>query len=176
MDSSCGSHAVASLKGSESSFCELRRFSATPPIYSKSYSDSTVVIQGPHLLAPTGSDLSRYGKGTVFAGYHYDLNVMTIHGKSRFPGLFIWLRDGTRVPVKVPDGCLLLQVGKQVLAPPQGFLHCIDAAPSSELLFKLFVLSFPLFFSPLYTCWIVVFACSSVFGRPFMCVRVPPQS
>ena len=50
----------------------------------------------------------------MFAGYHYDLNVMTIHGKSRFPGLFIWLRDGTRVPVKVPDGCLLLQAGKQV--------------------------------------------------------------
>jgi len=26
---------------------------------------------GPHLLAPTGSDLSSYGKkGTVFAGFH----------------------------------------------------------------------------------------------------------
>lgn len=26
---------------------------------------------GPHLLAPTGSDLSQYGKlGTVFANYH----------------------------------------------------------------------------------------------------------
>jgi hypothetical protein len=72
----------------------------------------------------------------VFAGFHYgallrltaceapsaarefkaltrwcaaDLNWMTIHGKSRFPGLFIWLRDGRRVPVAVPDGCLLLQ-------------------------------------------------------------------
>jgi isopenicillin N synthase-like dioxygenase len=39
-----------------------------------------------------------------------DLNFLTIHGKSRFPGLFIWLRDGRRVSVVVPDGCLLIQV------------------------------------------------------------------
>lgn len=33
------------------------------------------------------SDLSRFGKeGTVLAGYHYDLNALTIHGRSRFPG------------------------------------------------------------------------------------------
>ena len=27
--------------------------------------------RGPHLLAPTGSDLERYNPGTVFAGFHY---------------------------------------------------------------------------------------------------------
>jgi len=71
--------------------------------------------QGPHLLAPTGSDLGRFNKlGTIFAGFHYDFNLLTIHGKSRFPGLFIWLRDGSRVQVRVPDGCLLLQAGKQL--------------------------------------------------------------
>lgn len=71
--------------------------------------------QGPHLLAPTGSDLKAYHNvGDIFAGYHYDLNFMTIHGKSRYPGLFIWLRDGTRNLVRVPDGCLLLQAGKQM--------------------------------------------------------------
>ena len=70
---------------------------------------------GAHLLAPTGADLDKYGKlGTVYAGYHYDLNFLTIHGKSRYPGLFIWLRDGTKIPVKIPDGCLLLQAGKQM--------------------------------------------------------------
>lgn len=70
---------------------------------------------GPHLLAPTGSDLSKYNSlNTIFAGYHYDLNFLTIHGKSRFPGLFVWLRDGRRVPVAVPDGCLLVQAGKQL--------------------------------------------------------------
>ena len=39
---------------------------------------------------------------------------MTIHGKSRFPGLFVWLRTGEKVSVSVPDGCLLLQAGKQL--------------------------------------------------------------
>ncbi|XP_038903283.1 uncharacterized protein LOC120089913 [Benincasa hispida] len=70
---------------------------------------------GPHLLAPTGSDLHRFGQeGTVFAGYHYDLNFLTIHGRSRFPGLYIWLRNGQKVEVKVPIGCLLIQTGKQI--------------------------------------------------------------
>lgn|SRR5690606_25154487 len=73
------------------------------------------MFQAPHLLAPTGADLSKHNKlGTVIAGFHYDLNFLTIHGKSRFPGLYVWLRDGTKVLVRVPDGCLLLQAGKQL--------------------------------------------------------------
>jgi isopenicillin N synthase-like dioxygenase len=76
--------------------------------------------QAPHLLAPTASDLVKYGEEkTVLAGFHYDLNFLTIHGKSRFPGLNIFLRDGSDAPykklgVKVPDGCLLIQAGKQL--------------------------------------------------------------
>lgn len=70
---------------------------------------------GPHLLAPTGSDFNTYDKlGTVLAGYHYDLNFLTIHGKSRFPGLYIWTREGKKCSVSVPDGCLLVQAGKQI--------------------------------------------------------------
>lgn len=66
---------------------------------------------GPHLLAPTGSDYSVFNtEGTVLAGYHYDLNFLTIHGKSRYPGLFIWTRQGKRLTVAVPEGCLLVQV------------------------------------------------------------------
>lgn len=66
---------------------------------------------GPHLLAPTGSDFNNYGEeGTVLAGFHYDLNFLTIHGKSRFPGLYVWTRQGARTPVAVPDGCLIVQV------------------------------------------------------------------
>lgn len=52
----------------------------------------------------------------MFAGYHYDLNFLTIHGRSRFPGLNIWLRNGQKVQVKVPVGCLLIQTGKEVIA------------------------------------------------------------
>jgi len=70
--------------------------------------------RAPHLLAPTGSDLRKHGKlGTVFAGFHYDLNFLTIHGKSRFSGLYVWTRENRKMLVKVPDGCLLLQAGKQ---------------------------------------------------------------
>lgn len=90
---------------------------------------------GPHLLAPTGSNFNQYGKlDTVLAGFHYgnlitmnhyagsetivginftfflDLNFLTIHGKCRFPGLYIWLKDGRKMLVRVPDGCLLVQV------------------------------------------------------------------
>ena len=66
---------------------------------------------GPHLLAPTGSDLQKYNVGTTFAGFHYDLNFLTIHGKSRYPGLYVWLRNMQKVAVKIPPGCLLLQAG-----------------------------------------------------------------
>ncbi|CAG8442002.1 2527_t:CDS:2 [Ambispora gerdemannii] len=64
---------------------------------------------GPHLLAPTASDLEKFGSiGTVLAG-------LTIHGKSRFPGLNIWPRNGTeKIAVRVPDGHLLVQAGKQL--------------------------------------------------------------
>ena len=63
---------------------------------------------GSHLLSPTGSDLQRYDVGTAFAGFHYDLNFITAHGKSRYPGLFIWKRDQTKMVCKIPDGCLLM--------------------------------------------------------------------
>lgn len=68
---------------------------------------------GGHLLAPTGSDLNKFKQGTIFAGFHYDLNFLTIHGKSNYAGLYVWLRNGKKVKVKVPDGCLLLQAGAQ---------------------------------------------------------------
>ncbi|TXG56320.1 hypothetical protein EZV62_017633 [Acer yangbiense] len=76
---------------------------------------TSIMKQAPHYLAPTGSDLRRYGQeGSVSAGYHYDLNFLTIHGRSSFPGLNIWLNNGQKVEVEVPSGYLLLQTGKQV--------------------------------------------------------------
>ncbi len=72
-----------------------------------------LMVYGPHKLAPTGSDLVKHKVGTVFAGFHYDFNFLTIHGKSRYPGLFAWLRTGERFTVSVPEGHLLLQAGKE---------------------------------------------------------------
>lgn len=72
---------------------------------------------GPHLLAPTASDLNKYGeKDTILAGFHTDLNFLTIHGRSRYPGLHIWARNtGKRIAVKIPQGnYLLVQAGKQL--------------------------------------------------------------
>ncbi|KAJ3984574.1 hypothetical protein F5890DRAFT_1516071 [Lentinula detonsa] len=72
---------------------------------------------GPHLLAPTASDLVKYGqKDTILAGFHTDLNFLTIHGRSRYPGLNIWARNtGKRLPVKIPPGNhLLVQAGRQL--------------------------------------------------------------
>ena len=66
---------------------------------------------GAHLLAPTGSDLVRHDVGTTLAGFHYDIAFLTIHGKSRYPGLSVWLRNWKKIPVKIPKGCLLLQAG-----------------------------------------------------------------
>ncbi|KAH6635786.1 hypothetical protein F5144DRAFT_156438 [Chaetomium tenue] len=73
---------------------------------------------GSHLLAPTASDLAKYGQvDTILAGFHTDLNFLTIHGRSRYPGLHIWARNtGKRIPVKIPSGgnYLLVQAGKQL--------------------------------------------------------------
>ncbi len=71
----------------------------------------------PHLLAPTASDLVKYGQmNTILAGFHTDLNFLTIHGRSRYPGLHIWARNtGKRIAVKIPQGnFLLVQAGKQL--------------------------------------------------------------
>lgn len=71
---------------------------------------------GPHLLAPTATNLSKYGHlNEIFAGFHTDLNFLTIHGRSRYPGLHIWARNsGKRIDVKFPRGHLLVQAGKQL--------------------------------------------------------------
>ena len=81
-----------------------------------------------------GADLQTHHElDMCYAGYHYDLNFMTIHGKSRFPGLYVWLRNGQRIPVQIPAGCLFLQAGKQMEWLTGGYVkagmhevsHCI---------------------------------------------------
>jgi isopenicillin N synthase-like dioxygenase len=69
------------------------------------------MVGGAHLLAPTGSDLLKYDVNETLAGFHYDIAFLTVHGKSRYPGLYIWLRNWKKVAVKIPKGCLLIQAG-----------------------------------------------------------------
>lgn len=76
----------------------------------------TDLMEGsPQMLAPTGSDLTKYSNpGDILKGFDYDLNFITIHGRSRYPGLYIWLRDGTKMAVRIPKGCFLIQAAKQL--------------------------------------------------------------
>ena len=76
----------------------------------------------PHLLSPTASDLTKYDVGTPFAGFHYDLNFLTCHGRSRYPGLYIWLRNWTKLACKIPEGCLLMQSGIMFESLTGGFI------------------------------------------------------
>lgn len=73
-----------------------------------------MMVNGPHILAPTGCNLDKYGeKNTIFAHFHKDLDFLTVHGKANYPGLFVWTRAKKKMLVKVPDGCLLVQAGMQ---------------------------------------------------------------
>lgn len=74
------------------------------------------IIGGSQLLSPTGSDLSKFNKeGLILAGFHYDLSFLTVHGKSRFPGLNIWAKNNSiKIPVTMPEGYILFQAGKQL--------------------------------------------------------------
>jgi len=65
-------------------------------------------------LAPNANNLDRCKPGEAFTGFHNDFSFMTIHGKARFPGLFIWLRDGKKLQVSVPKGHLLIQSGSEL--------------------------------------------------------------
>ena len=84
---------------------------------------SKCLVGGPHLLAPNGSDLRVNKEGAILNGFHYDISFMTIHGKSRYPGLYIWLRNNQKLLVKVPDGCILLQAGITFEHMTGGYVH-----------------------------------------------------
>jgi hypothetical protein len=66
------------------------------------------------------------------AGWHNDLNLLTIHGSSRYPGLHAWLRDGTRVAVKIPKGGLLVQAGQQMEHLTAGAVQVSEAQPGLD--------------------------------------------
>ena len=73
---------------------------------------TSLLDHAPHLLAPTGY------KGTdtpaAVAKFHYDFNLLTIHGRATHSGLYIWTRDGQRLAAKTPAGCFLVQAGMQL--------------------------------------------------------------
>lgn len=70
---------------------------------------------GPHLLGPNAADLDILNRpGTIINAFHRDLNLLSIHGPATYPGLRIWLRNGTSLFVKMPQGHILIQAGHQL--------------------------------------------------------------
>ena len=70
---------------------------------------------GPHLLGPNAANLDVLSAaGTIINAYHRDLNLLSIHGPATYPGLRIWLRNGTSMYIKMPPGHILIQAAHQL--------------------------------------------------------------
>ncbi|CAI8596263.1 unnamed protein product [Vicia faba] len=70
---------------------------------------------GPHFLVASGYDLRNFGEeGTLLSPCHCDSTFLSIQAGNMFPGLNIWTKGGRKVEVAIPDGCLLVQTGKQM--------------------------------------------------------------
>ena len=70
-----------------------------------------------HVLAPTAVDLVKYGqRGAILSERHSDLTFLTIHGRSRYPSLYIWTTNtDQRIRVEIPPGSnFLVQAGRQL--------------------------------------------------------------
>lgn len=97
-----------------------------------------LIHNGNHLIAPTLMPLENI-IGTddkIVAGAHFDISYMSAHGKGKYPGLTIWTRNGTRIRVKVPDGCILIQAGRQLQYITNGYIlagfHEVTIGPDTE--------------------------------------------
>jgi hypothetical protein len=69
---------------------------------------------GANKLSPNANDLRRCKKMEPFIGFHYDFTFMTLHGKCRFPGLYIWLANGEKLKVSLPKGHIFIQAGSEL--------------------------------------------------------------
>ncbi|KAJ6755055.1 OXIDOREDUCTASE 2OG-FE II OXYGENASE FAMILY PROTEIN [Salix purpurea] len=56
----------------------------------------------------------RFVQVCIYFSYETGTSSACSNRESRFPGLNIWLRNGQKIEVKVPSGCLLIQTGKQI--------------------------------------------------------------
>lgn len=74
-----------------------------------------LLTDGPHLEAPNATHLDEdVVLGDVANEVHYDLNLATFFGKANAPGLFVWIAKKFRVALSIPEGCMLMQAGKQL--------------------------------------------------------------
>ena len=70
---------------------------------------------GHHKVAPTfASYLDDRVPGTIQAALHQDIDVFAIHAQGTHSGLFVYTETGERLEVRVPEGCFLVQAGRQL--------------------------------------------------------------
>jgi isopenicillin N synthase-like dioxygenase len=83
-----------------------------------------LVNGGNHLIAPTIMPLENIigTENKIVAGIHNDISYQTFHGRGRFTGLNIWTRDGTKIAIKVPENCILIQAGRQLQYITNGYI------------------------------------------------------
>lgn len=75
--------------------------------------------RSPHILGPTAADMNEFNKvNSVISGFHYDMNMLSVHGRARYPCLNVWERtSGKKVLVRIPKlggPYLFVQAGKQL--------------------------------------------------------------
>lgn len=93
---------------------------------------------GNHLIAPTIMPLENIigTENKIVAGFHNDISYMSCHGRGKYPGLTIWTRDNTRIRVKVPENCILIQAGRQLQYITNGYIlggfHEVTIGPDTE--------------------------------------------
>jgi isopenicillin N synthase-like dioxygenase len=75
---------------------------------------SDKIINGGFYMSPTGIDLLKSTPGQLLTAFHRDFDLLTVHGKARYAGLYAWLLTGEKFLVQVPEGHLLVQGGKQL--------------------------------------------------------------
>ena len=63
---------------------------------------TNTILKGNYVLSSTAIDLEKVKLGDIIIAFHRDFDLLTIHGKARFPGLFSWLNTGEKFMVQVP--------------------------------------------------------------------------
>jgi hypothetical protein len=87
---------------------------------------------GHHKVAPTfASFYQDRSPQTIQAALHEDIDVFAIHAQGTHSGLFVYTETGERLRVSVPEGCLLVQAGRQLYLRMRSMVRAgeIDVEP-----------------------------------------------
>jgi isopenicillin N synthase-like dioxygenase len=81
------------------------------------------MLNGPTTLASIRYHAIDKKQNDVIKGFDCELSLLTAFGSSSYGGLNVWTRDGNKISIKIPDGCLLIQAGKQLEYLTGGYIY-----------------------------------------------------